>query len=288
MDIYWIQGHEQKGPLPEVEVISMLEAGLIPENARAWHAGCPEWVCIRDLPALKGAGAVSRGEGERRNREEEGLENAGEAQAPAFAVDADCLPEEGGTAPEEGAPLVVPYAYVRFLGRMADIMMHMTLYLSVLRVSGLAFNPGFLPGSYEALLYLCLPMVLVETAFLGTLGTTPGKAMLGVSVRDYRGRRLSFPTAFRRSLFVMVLGLGCFAPSLMLLALFFSWWWVRRFGFIPWDRKLGTTDVLNGPLTLRKVVMTLALVILCLQLIYVLLIPWLPEMEAYAAASGQM
>lgn len=288
MDIYWIQDHEQKGPLPEVEVISMLEAGLIPENARAWHAGCPEWVCIRDLPALKGAGAVSRGEGERRNREEEGLENAGEEQAPALAADADCPPEEGGTASEEGAPLVVPYAYVRFLGRMADIMMHMTLYLSVLRVSGLAFNPGFLPGSYEALLYLCLPMVLVETAFLGTLGTTPGKAMLGVSVRDYRGGRLSFPTAFRRSLFVMVLGLGCFAPSLMLLALFFSWWWVRRFGFTPWDRKLGTTDVLNGPLTPRKVVMTLALVILCLQLIYVLLIPWLPEMEAYAAASGQM
>ena len=288
MDIYWIQGHEQKGPLPEVEVISMLEAGLIPENARAWHAGGPEWVCIRDLPALKGAGAVSRGEGERRNREEEGLENAGEEQSPALAADADCPQEEGGTASEEGAPLVVPYAYVRFLGRMADIMMHMTLYLSVLRVSGLAFNPGFLPGSYEALLYLCLPMVLVETAFLGTLGTTPGKAMLGVSVRDYRGRRLFFPTAFRRSLFVMVLGLGCFAPSLMLLALFFSWWWVRRFGFTPWDRKLGTTDVLNSPLTPRKVVMTLALVILCLQLIYVLLIPWLPEMEAYAAASGQM
>ena len=112
--------------------------------------------------------------------------------------------------------------------------------------------------------------------------------MLGVSVRDYRGRRLSFPMAFRRSLFVMVLGLGCFAPSLMLLALFFSWWWVRRFGFTPWDRKLGTTDVLNGSLTFRKVVMTLVLIILCLQLIYVLLIPWLPEMEAYVAASGQM
>ncbi|MFR1411569.1 MAG: RDD family protein [Akkermansia sp.] len=167
-------------------------------------------------------------------------------------------------------------------------MMHMTLYLSVLRVSGLAFNPGFLPGSYEALLYLCLPMVLVETAFLGTLGTTPGKAMLGVSVRDYLGNRLSFSTAFRRALFVMVLGLGCFAPTLTMLALFFSWWWVRRFGFTPWDRRLGTTDVLNEPLSFRKVAMTVALVILCLQLIYVLLIPWLPEMEAYAAASGQM
>ena len=41
MDIYWIQDHEQKGPLPEVEVISMLEAGLIPENARAFSGMRP-------------------------------------------------------------------------------------------------------------------------------------------------------------------------------------------------------------------------------------------------------
>lgn len=115
MDIYWIQDHERKGPLPEVEVISMLEAGLIPENARAWHAGCPEWVCIRDLPALKGAGAVSREEGERRNGREERLENAGGEDVPALSADAACLPEEGGEDAEEGVPLVVPYAYVRFL-----------------------------------------------------------------------------------------------------------------------------------------------------------------------------
>lgn len=106
MDIYWIQDHEQKGPLPEVEVISMLEAGLIPENARAWHAGCPEWVCIRDLPALKGAGAVSREEGERRNGREERLENAGVEDVPALSADADCLPEEGGEDAEEGVPLL--------------------------------------------------------------------------------------------------------------------------------------------------------------------------------------
>ncbi len=60
------------------------------------------------------------------------------------------------------------------------------------------------------------------------------------------------------------------------------------FRFYSLGQELGTTDVLNGSLTLRKVVMTLVLIILCLQLIYVLLIPWLPEMEAYAAASGQM
>lgn len=51
MDIYWIQDHEKKGPLPEVEVISMLEAGLIPEppgrgmpDARN---GCASMTCRR-------------------------------------------------------------------------------------------------------------------------------------------------------------------------------------------------------------------------------------------------
>lgn len=282
MDIYWIQDHEKKGPLPEVEVLSMLEAGLIPENARAWHAGCAEWMRIHDLPALKEMFSAREEEfAERKAAEDDAAENA--VKDPA---ETESLPE--GAVAEEGTPLVVPYPYVRFLGRMADVMMYMTLYLAVLRVFGVAYSPDLLPGSYEALLYICLPMVLLETVFVRTLGTTPGKAMLGVSVRDYRGKRLSFSTAFRRALFVMVLGLGCFAPTLTLLALFFSWWWVRRFGFTPWDRKLGTTDVLNDSLTLRKVVMTLALIILCLQIMYVLLLPWLPEMEAYVEAAGQM
>lgn len=287
MDIYWIQDHEKKGPLPEVEVISMLEAGLIPENARAWHAGCAEWVRIYDLPVLKEMFAIREEEEKLRKPGKDVPENDAEISAVEPA-DGESVTEEAEKKPEEDVVLVVQYPYVRFLGRMADVMMHMTLYLAVLRLLGLGFSSDFLPGSYEALLYLCLPLVLIEAAFVATLGTTPGKAMLGVSVRDYLGRRLSFSTAFRRSLFVMVLGLGCFAPSLMVLALFFSWWWVRRFGFTPWDRKLGTTDVLNDSLTLRKVVMTLVLIILCLQIMYVLLIPWLPEMEAYISASGQM
>lgn len=293
MDIYWIQNHEKRGPLPEVEVISMLEAGLIPENARAWHAGCAEWVRIHELPVLKEMQSLRKEE--ERQREEKRRMAAEDLRGEE--PDEEFSAEEGGeseTVPagdgqeEQGMELVVPYPYVRFLGRMADVMMHLTLYLAVLRVFGVAFNPDLLPGSYEALLYICLPMILIEAVFLSTLGTTPGKAMLGVSVRDYRGNRLSFSTAFRRALFVMVLGVGCFAPSLMLLALFFSWWWVRRFSFTPWDKRLGTTDVLNESLTLRKVVMTLVLIILCIQVMYVLLLPWIPDMDAYIRTVGQM
>lgn len=294
MDIYWIQDHEKRGPLPEVEVISMLEAGLIPENARAWHAGCAEWVRIRELPVLKEMLALREEEGKEReeNRRRGAEEPYDEADDEKFsaeeAVTDESDPGENSSEQEAGTMLVVPYPYVRFLGRMADVMMHMTLYLAVLRAFGVAFNPDLLPGSYEALLYICVPMILIESLFLSTLGTTPGKAMLGVSVRDYLGNRLSFSTAFRRALFVMVLGLGCFAPSLTLLTLFFSWWWVRRFGFTPWDRKLGSTDVLNESLAPRKVVMTLVLIILCIQIMYVLLLPWIPDMDAYMRTAGEM
>lgn len=34
--------------------------------------------------------------------------------------------------------------------------------------------------------------------------------------------------------------------------------------------------------------MTLALIILCLQIMYFLILPWLPDMEAYVQASSQM
>lgn len=288
MDIYWIQDHEKRGPLPEVEVISMLEAGLIPETARAWHAGCPEWVHIHELPVLKDMLAVRKEAEDSRKEKDSAAGKDGEAFSQEELTNGETAADESGQRKESGVVLVVPYPYVRFLGRMADVMMYLTLYLAVLRACGVAFNDNLLPGSYEALLYICLPMVLLESVFLSTLGTTPGKAMLGVSVRDYKGNRLSFSTAFRRSLSVMVLGLGCFAPTLTVLALFFSWWWVRRFSFTPWDRRLGTTDVLNDSLSFRKVLMTLALIILCLQVMYFLILPWLPDMEAYARAAGQM
>lgn len=279
MDIYWIQDQEKKGPLPEVEVLSMLESGLIPGDVKAWHYGCHKWMNIRDLPALKGALVEKEDDMNESQRGE--------------AIEKECTAENVETVGKEGGKegelrIVVPYAYVRFLGRLADVMMFATLYFGVLRGIGMGFNPIFLPGSYESLLLFCLPMVLVETLFLSTVGTTPGKALLGVTVRDYRGKKLSFAVAFKRSLFVMVLGVGCFAPALLLLGLSFGWWWVRRFGFTPWDRKFGTTDILNSSVTFRKLVMTVVLILLCLQGIRMLLLPWVPALEAYMEAFGQM
>ncbi len=178
--------------------------------------------------------------------------------------------------------LVVPYPYVRLLARLVDLMMYLMFYFGALRLMDVGFQSDLFPGlSYQSLLYICLPMVVIESVLLSSFGTTPGKGMLGVGVCDYLGRRLSWAGAFKRALFVMILGCGCFIAPFCGATLFFSWWWVRMIGFTPWDRKLGTTAVLVSPLTLRKVAVSVALILMCAYVIYVCVLPWAPEIEAY-------
>ena len=243
MDIYWIQGHEQKGPLPEVEVISMLEAGLIPEDARAWHAGCPEWVCIRDLPALKGAGAVSRGEGERRNREEEETgKRRGRAAAGARRGCGSPAGRRGdglgGGSAAGGSVCVRPFS--RQNGGYHDA--HDAVFVRA--QSFPAWLP--IPVSFLVPMKLCFTSASrwfsLKTALSWYIGNNPGKSHAGRFRQGLPGKAPFFPHGIPALPVRHGAWPGRFAPSLMLLALFFfSWWWVRRFGFTPWDRKLGTT-----------------------------------------------
>ncbi len=289
MDIYWIQNREQRGPLPEVEVCSMLENGLIAEDAVAWHVGCSEWMPIRDLPAMQHLSAQNDGNESAESipamlTAERNREDAPACEMPPPVEDAA---EHAENATEkDGLLLVVPYPYVRLLGRLADFMIYMMFYCGALRLLNVGFNPNLFPGaSYESLLYICLPLVLIETVLVSVLGSTLGKAMLGCGVCDYLGRKLNFGTAFKRSLFVMFMGCGCFIMPLGAAIMFFSWWWVRRIGFTPWDRKLGTTAVLLKPLTVSKVLVVLILMFLCAYAMGEFLQPWLPQIEAYMQVS---
>ncbi len=284
MDIYWIENHEQRGPLPAVEVVSMLENGLIPADSNAWHSGCAEWMPLRDLPAIRSLFSLKDAEADATDAPEdtdpadEDNGESGESANPAEQSTESTDP----TAPEPGLVLVVPYPYVRLLARLVDLLMYLMFYFGALRLMDVGFQSDLFPGlSYQSLLYICLPMVVIESVLLSKFGTTPGKGVLGVGVCDYLGRRLSFLDAFKRSLFVMILGCGCYIAPFCGATVFFSWWWVRMIGFTPWDRKLGTTAVLVVPITWRKLIVSVALMVMCAYVIYVCVLPWASEIEAY-------
>lgn len=57
-----------------------------------------------------------------------------------------------------------------------------------------------------------LLMVLIEPLFLSTWGTTPGKWLLGLSVRNNTGQKLSYGEAFYRTVQALWYGIGFWLP----------------------------------------------------------------------------
>ncbi|HIX20727.1 MAG TPA: DUF4339 domain-containing protein, partial [Candidatus Akkermansia intestinigallinarum] len=52
MDIYWIKDKRRCGPATVPDVISLVQMGEISPDTKGWHAGCKQWMPLRELPAL--------------------------------------------------------------------------------------------------------------------------------------------------------------------------------------------------------------------------------------------
>lgn len=85
---------------------------------------------------------------------------------------------------------------------------------------------------------LCqLSWMIQESLCLSLAGYTPGKWLLGVTVRDYEGRNLSFLQAFLRSIKIYVRGLGLLFLPLTLWCLLVQFVKVTRNKMTSWDRE---------------------------------------------------
>ncbi|HRQ90473.1 MAG TPA: RDD family protein, partial [Bacteroidia bacterium] len=72
------------------------------------------------------------------------------------------------------------------------------------------------------------------------LGTTPGKALFGISVKTDDGQPLSGLTALGRSFYIYVLGVGFYWSPLFLLGTVFSFFRLSTTGMCLWDQHLRT------------------------------------------------
>jgi uncharacterized RDD family membrane protein YckC len=116
---------------------------------------------------------------------------------------------------------------VRFAARLIDL----AAFLLVLCAPAAAVNPGLIDAAGGSLVLLTLP---IEAALLATWGTTPGKALLGVSVRAASGDKLRFGPALRRAAAVWTFGLAVNQPFGLVTGLV-SLRRVRQRGLTYWD-----------------------------------------------------
>ena len=130
--------------------------------------------------------------------------------------------------------LLKPRPFLRACARLFD-------YALFYIVTSFAFfiSPVIIPDILHLCFGLLLPMlwVPIEALSLACFGTTPGKALLGIHIRDKEQNKPTFGRAIRRSQKVCLMGLGLGIPFINVACTYFAYRDIKR-GTSRWDKHL--------------------------------------------------
>ena len=109
---------------------------------------------------------------------------------------------------------------------------------------------------------------------LSTIGTTPGKALLNIRLRNEDGSRLSYTSALTRSAKVAIMGQGVGIPIIALVTHICAYNRLTQHGITSWDES-------GRHVIAHKEINILRIIILALILVgFLALIVW-AEMDTY-------
>lgn len=236
---YYIQDGKQLGPIPQEELLGILEMGVLDGETYVWTESMEEWERVKNLPCLK------------QNKEEQGSEetNAEEEvkEIPNFRILASM-----------GRP------WVRYWARQLDLLFA-SMIMCVFIPSITYQNAGFFSFG------MVLGWVFVESLLLSTWGTTPGKWLLKTRVERLDGAKISFLQALKRSFTVWFKGMGCGLQFVQIFAMVFSYHKLQKYGVTDWDldggyvvahRTIGSRRILTIVLLVLALFATLVAMIL--------------------------
>lgn len=244
MGFWIIMNGERSGPYPDYEIRSKIQHGDLEPDSRVWREGLENWTKLEEMDLF---------------REEFGKRDSRSVSSPDPVPPPVPKTEPGSTEP------VKPKAYImrRFWARWLDLTAYGSLWWLGLYFSGRDIGSAL--GSPWMLLPMYVPWFVLESWLLHKYGTTPGKWMLGLRVRNEDGSLLALPAATKRSLRVLVSGIGFGWDYLAAICQLMSWFTTRRIGKPIWDY-LGAHKVVAVPLDPLRVLPFVALFSLSLFL----------------------
>lgn len=170
--------------------------------------------------------------------------------------------------PTQATPIVAQVRpWVRYWARMFDIHL-------VAIVGGIAigiFNPDAFNKKGGDLLFglvVVFAWVFIESLFLSTVGTTPGKWLFKTRLIPPSGGKLDYSTALSRSFKVWWRGLGIGFPLAITITLIVAYRNLKKNGATTWDRDDGFT-VVHDRIGLLRVIVAVAFFVSILMLIVV-------------------
>jgi uncharacterized RDD family membrane protein YckC len=141
-------------------------------------------------------------------------------------------------------------AWARWLARSADGLLITPIVFVLFATLGVAIELGRAPAiilewTEQPVLAAAMEIVaafmvfaLWEPLFLSNTGTTPGKWIMGISVRTRDGAKLSLPRALARFVTVWFVGLGAGIPLLSLVTMLMARAKLINDGVTGWDEQL--------------------------------------------------
>lgn len=263
MDFWIIQNGERAGPYPDYEIRAKIQHGDLDPDSSIWREGMEAWTKLEDVEIFR----------------EEFKKRDPRSVSPA--------PPASDTEPP---PLdaVKPKAYImrRFWARWMDLVAYGSLWWLGLYFSGR--NIASALTSVWMLLPMYIPWFILESWLLHKYGTTPGKWLMSLQVRNEDESLLALPAASKRSLRVLVSGIGFGWSYLAAICQLMSWFTTRRIGKPIWDY-LGKHKVEAKPMVPLKILLFVAIFIasmflrLAIQGRYIekIIVESQPEMKQY-------
>lgn len=246
MEYFLSINDERQGPFSLYKSGEMIEAGTIDGATLAWHRGLEEWAPVAEIPSLAALLPT-------------GSESGDVEAAPASLAGPPPLPSAGSgtvsTGPSSATTQSPRHPLRRFAARMFDFTL---VYSLVFLTSDFEF-PQLQPGqSYEEFFNTYLEFTqqpeaiafartqffalicwhVLEAVCLHLFRTTPGKALLGISVESIDGSALTIPRALGRSFYVYVMGVGFYSAPFILVGMIFSLVRLLTTGQVMWDQQL--------------------------------------------------
>lgn len=145
--------------------------------------------------------------------------------------------------------------WVRYWARYLDIVIFAIVFGLFLGI----FVPSVLETSDIFLTILILFVwAFVESVLLSNWGTTPGKWLLRVQLKDEKGDKPEFSKALNRSFAVWFRGLGFGIPIVTLFTLIFAYNRLTKQGITSWDED-GHFIVTHGKVGVIRTIVAIAI-----------------------------
>jgi uncharacterized RDD family membrane protein YckC len=248
MEFYLSIDGKKTGPVSIFRVSEMLDAKEISGDTLGWHRDLDGWKPLREIPSLDTFLRQELPKPDPPFLPEEDAE-AVEGMPPLPDTSPDAPPSPAPELPREVRP------FVRFWARMFDyslvsvVVLLLSDYSIPQPVEGESTADLFARymesmRSPEALALAKAQIValigwhVLEAFLIHFLGTTPGKALLGIRVVSVEGHKLSVIQSLTRSFFVYVFGMGLHISVLPVIAMTFSFFRLMATGNCLWDQQL--------------------------------------------------